>query len=150
MDAIDMLGPKLSALLALIAAAYILLSLVPILWPAFLARRAGPQMPRRALFVSVVAALVYGAFSFLAFAVILPVEVYRIFVAPQLAEAGVAHGAPALSVTGFIREYWWLLIPAAQLVLTWHITKHLMERWPHICAAPPNNSFKPKPLRGTA
>jgi len=140
----------MSALLVLIAVAYSLLSLAPVIWPAFLAGRAGPVMPRRVLFVAVVAALVYGALSFLAFAVILPVEVYGIFVAPQLHEAGISYGAPVLSVTGFIRTYWWLLTPASQLALTWCITRRLMGRWAHICAAPPNNSSKPTPLRGAA
>ena len=96
-------------------------------------------MPRRTLFVAVVAALVYGVFSFLAFVVILPIEVYGIFVTPVLEEAGLAYGEQVLSITGFVREYWWLLVPVTQLVLTSRITKHLIGRWSHICAAPPDS-----------
>lgn len=139
MDATDVFGPTLSALLLLTALGYSLLTLAPVIWPAILARRAGPQMPRRTLFVAVVAVLVYGVFSFLAFVVILPIEVFGIFVAPPLEEAELAYGEQVLSITGFVREYWWLLVPVTQLVLTWRITKHLIGRWSYICAAPPDS-----------
>lgn len=150
MEAIEAFGPKLAAFMVLLAVAYGLLSFSPLWWPAIVAWRSRPLLPRRGLFVGVVAALVYGVFSFLAFAILLPVEVYGIFVAPQLELSGVAVGAPLLRVTGFVTDYWWLLIPPTQLVLTWYVTRKLKARWAHICSAPPNNSFKPNPLRGSA
>lgn len=150
MDAINALGPKLSALLALAAVAYALLSFAPILWPAIATWRTRPLLPHRWLFIGVVAALVYGAFSFLAFAILLPVEAYGIFVAPQLEESGVAAGRPLLRASGFAAKYWWLLIPPVQLLLTWYITRQLKARWAHICTPPPDNSIKPNPLRGSA
>ena len=150
MEAIEALGPKFSALLILVALAYVLLSFAPLWWPAIVAWRTRPALPRRLLFIGVCAALVYGVFSFLAFALIIPVEAYGIFVAPQLEESGIAVGAPVLLVSGFVAEYWWLLIPPTQLGLTWYVTRQLKARWAHILAAPPNNSSKPMPLRGTA
>jgi hypothetical protein len=102
------------------------------------------------LFVGTVAALVYGVFSFLAIAVLLPLEAYGIFVAPQLEAAGMAAGAGLLRISGFFVRYWWVFIPPVQLALTWYITSHVGRRWAHICEAPPNNSFKPTPLRGAA
>lgn len=138
MDAIEVFGPKLAALLAGVALAYALLSFAPVWWPAIVARRARPTLPRRWLFVGVVAALVYGVFSFLAFAFLLPIEVYGIYIAPQLEEAGIANGSSLLQISGFFAEYWWVLVPPTQLVLTWYVTKSVKARWAHICAAPPN------------
>ncbi len=138
MGAIEMFGPKLSALLAAAALAYALLSFAPVLWPAIVARRVRPTLPRRWLFVGVVAALVYGVFSFLAFAVLLPIEVYGIYIAPQLEEAGFANSSSLLQFSGFLADYWWVLVPPTQLLLTWYVTKSVKARWAHICAAPPN------------
>ena len=150
MDAIEAFGPELAATMLLIAVAYTLLAFAPVWWPAIVVHRSKPPMPRRLLFVLVVAALVYGAFSFLAFAIILPVELYGIFVAPQLEQSGVAAGTNVLRVSGFLVRYWWLLVPPAQLLLTWYVTKRVGERWAQFWAVPPNHSFKPTPLRGAA
>ena len=138
MGAIEMFGPKLAAILAAVALAYALLSFAPVWWPAIVAHRSRPTLPRRLLFVGVVAALVYGVFSFLLFAVLLPIEVYGIYIAPQLEEAGFANGSALLQISGFFAEYWWILVPPTQLVLTWYVTKAVKARWAHICAAPPN------------
>ena len=150
MDALDVFGPKMTAILLAIAAVYILLAFAPVLWPGYLAYRKRSWLPRPVLYVLTVAALVYGAFSFIAFAIILPAEAYAIYVAPSLAEANVPYGASILSVTRFLANYWWLMVPPLQLALTWVLANHVGRRWQHICAAPPNNSFKPTPLRGAA
>lgn len=148
MDAINTLGPGLSALLALVAIAYVLVSFAPVLWPAIIAWRTRPSLPRRWLFVGVVAALVYGVFSFLAFAIILPIEAYGIFVAPQLEESGVASGSSLLRASGFAAEYWWLIVPPLQLALTWYVTQRLKTQWTHICTTPPGGALDPAPPRG--
>ena len=137
-------------MIAVLAFAYFLISFVPVWWPALVAFRRNARLPRPLLFVTTVAALVYGVFSFLAFAVLLPIEAYGIFIAPQLEAAGLANGAALLRISGFFTDYWWLLVPPVQLVLTWQVTRRLGGRWGHICASPPNNSFKPNPLRGSA
>ncbi|WP_145985441.1 hypothetical protein [Marilutibacter maris] len=90
------------------------------------------------------AALVYGVFSFLGFAVLLPIEAYSIFIAPSLEAANVTHGAGLLRISGFLANYWWVLVPPAQLLLTWYMTAQVGRCWAHICTAPSNSSFKPK------
>jgi len=142
MDFINVLGPKFSALLGIIALVYFLLSFAPIWWPAMTTWRSRDSFPRRWLFICVIAALVYGVFSFLAFAFILPVEAYSIFVAPQLVNAGIAAGDSVIRVFGFLADYWWVLVPPTQLGLTWYITRLLQPKWAHICSQPPNHSFK--------
>ena len=139
MEIIDAFGPKLIALMSIVALAYVLLTFAPLWWPAIVAWRARPALPRPWLFIGVVAALVYGVFSFLAFAIILPVEAYGIFVVPQLEDAGIAPpGVPVIRVFGIVVDSWWLLIPLTQLFLTWYITRQLQAKWHHICSAPPN------------
>ena len=150
MKVIEVFGAGLTALMVVIAAIYFVVSFAPILWPAFVASRNRPDLPRPVVFVAVVAALVYGAFSFIGFAVLLPVEAYGAFVAPSLEASGAAYGAGILRLSRFFTEYWWLFVPPIQLGLTWFITGQVGRRWQHICSAPPNNSFNPMPLRGTA
>src|SRR5690606_10535920 len=150
MEAVDLFGPKLVAMMIAIASAYFIISFAPIWLPAIKAFRRKSRLPRPFLFVGTVAALVYGVFSFLVFAVLLPVQAYGIFVAPQLEAAGMAAGVGLLRVSLFFVNYWWAFIPPVQLALTWYVTLQLGRRWAYICAAPPNNSFKPTPLRGAA
>ena len=150
MKAFDVFGPKMSLMLSIIAAGYFLLSFWPILWPAWLAYRRRSWLPRPILFILTVAALVYGCLSFLAFALLLPIEVYGIYVAPSLETAGVPAGRPLLNVTHFFATYWWLMIPPAYVAVTWVVTLQVGRRWQHICSAPPNNSFKPNSLRESA
>ena len=150
MEAIELVGPKLGAMIIALASVYFIVSFAPVWLPAIKAFRPKSRLPRPFLFVGTVAALVYGVFSFLAFAVLLPVEAYGIFIAPQLEAAGMAAGAGLLRVSRFFVNYWWVFVPPVQLALTWYITSQVGRRWAYICAAPPNNSFKPNPLRGSA
>lgn len=150
MEAIDLFGPTLSAMIIAIALVYFVISFAPIWMPAVAVLRSQPRLPRPFLFIGTVAALVYGVLSFLAFAVLLPVEAYGIFVAPQLEAAGMPVGAGLLRISGFFVNYWWVFIPPVQLALAWYVTSRVGRRWPHICAAPPNDSFKPTPPRGAA
>lgn len=150
MEAIELFGPKLSAMIIVLGLAYFIISFAPVWVPAIKAFRRKSRLPRPFLFISTVAALVYGVFSFLAFAVLLPVEAYGIFIAPQLEIAGIAAGTGLLRTSRFFVNYWWLLVPPVQLALTWYITLQVSRRWVYICAAPPNNSFKPTPRGGAA
>ena len=149
MEVIELFGPKLGAMIISLALVYFVISFAPVWLPAIKAFRRGSRLPRPFLFVGTVAALVYGAFSFLAFAFLLPVEAYGIFIAPQLEAAGMVTGAGLLRASRFFVTYWWVFVPPIQLALTWYITSQVGQRWAHICAAP-NNSFKPKPLHGAA
>lgn len=148
MGAIEIFGPGLSALIVAMAVVYCLISFAPVWWPAVFAFRRRAAFPRPYLFVGTVAALVYGVFSFLAFAILVPVEAYSIFIAPQLESAGLAHGAWLLSVARFFANYGWLLVPPVQLALTWIITLKVGRRWEHICAAPSIDPSAPNPPLG--
>jgi hypothetical protein len=150
MSAVDVFGPKMSAILVAVAIGYFLLSFTPVLWPAYLAYRRRSWLPRPILFVLTVAALVYGVLSFIGFALLLPIQVYGIFVAPSLEMSGLPSGAGLLAVSGFLASYWWLIVPPVYVVITWLVASQVGQRWQHICAAPPNNSFKPNPLHGSA
>ncbi len=150
MDVLEIFGPRLSAMIIAIAAIYFTISFGPVWWPAFVAFRLRPYFPRPVLFVGTVAALVYGVLSFLAFAVLLPIQGYSIFIAPALVERGIAEGAWLLRISGLFVSYWWLVVPSVQFVMTCFITRRLGRRWTHICAAPPDDSSKPDPLRGLA
>jgi len=135
MEVINLFGPRMTAMLALVALTYFLLALAPVIWPAYRVYRSNPKLPRPWLFVLSVAAFTYGLFSFLAFAILLPVEVYSIYVAPTLAEANLANGAAVLAVSRFIADQWWLLIPPVQLALTWYVTRKLEPKWGSVCVA---------------
>jgi hypothetical protein len=148
MEAIELFGPKLGAMIIVLASVYFVISFAPVWLPSLKAFRRKSRLPRPFLFVGTVAALVYGVFSFLAFAVLLPVEAYGIFIAPQLEAAGMASGAGLLRVSRFFVSYWWVFVPPVQLALTWYITSQVGRQWAYICAAPPNSSFKPKPVLG--
>lgn len=146
MKAVEIFGPGLSALIVAMAVVYCLISFAPVWWPALFAFRRRAAFPRPYLFVGTVAALVYGVFSFLAFAILVPVEAYSIFIAPQLEAAGIAYGAWVVRGAGFFVNYWWLLLPPVQFALSWIITLKVGRRWEHICAAPSDTSFKSNPL----
>ena len=135
MEAIEVFGAKQSAMIAALAAVYFLVSFAPVLWPALKAFRRSPRFSRPFLFVATVAALVYGVFSFITFAILLPVQMYSIFIAPSLESAGLAYGSGVLRISWFFTEFWWILIPPIQLVLTWFVTVQVGRRWEHICKA---------------
>lgn len=135
MEAIELFGPKLSALLALVALAYVLFSFAPVLWPAYRAFRRKTRLSKPWLFTGVVGALVYGIFWFLLCALMIPAEAYTVFIAPQLQEAGLPYGKAFVSVADFIGNYWWLGLPPLQFVSTVMVTRKLAARWERLCAA---------------
>ena len=135
MEAIELFGPKLSALLALEALAYFLFSFAPVLWPAFRAFRRKGRLSKPWLFTGVVGALVYGIFWFLLCALMIPAEMYTVFIAPQLQEAGLPYGEALVRVAGLVGRYWWLGLPPLLLVSTVVVTRKLAAKWDRLCAA---------------
>lgn len=135
MDVIDTLGPKFVALLALITVAYFLLTLAPIIWPAFRAFRRKHRLQRPWLFTAVVAALTYGSVYLVVAIVAIPVEAYVLFLAPQLQEMGQPYGKWIVTSSRVIDEWWWTVLPPAVLASTVVLTRKLASKWPGICTA---------------
>lgn len=132
----DILGfpPQMAAMLIALGVVYFLMSWAPIWWPALAAYRRERSMPRRLLFVVVIACLSYGVFAFLFFALAVPAEMYAIFVAPQLEQLGHPAGRTLLTMLRFLEQYWWLGLPPVLFGTTFFITRKLSSRWVHICA----------------
>jgi hypothetical protein len=81
----------------------------------------------------------------------IPISAYQIFIAPQLSAVGYHFSDPLLKANDLIINYWWLLLAPTLLACALLCTKILLPIWPGICQAlTANNSFKPKPLRGSA
>ena len=132
---IDTFGAKFTALLALAALAYLLVALAPLLWPAFRAFRRSRRLERPWLFTLTVAALTYGFVYLIVATVAIPVQAYVVFIAPQLQEAGQTYGSWLASVSSFIGQWWWTVLPLAVLAATIWLTRKLADKWSGICSA---------------
>jgi hypothetical protein len=135
MEVIEAFGPKLIGLVALAAIAWFLITLAPVAWPAFRAFRKKTALPRPWLFAATVSALTYGSLFLGLTILLIPAEAYAVFVAPQLEAMGQPYGKPIVIATQFIADYWWLMLPPAQLAITLLLTRKLARRWPGICSA---------------
>lgn len=112
---------------------YIFLAWAPLWWPALIALRSRPKLPRQLLFVGVVAALSYGIVFLPLCALVLPAGIYSLFVAPGLQQMAHPYGAPIVSITQYIEQYGWLVLPPALLVFTFILTHKLAKFWSRIC-----------------
>jgi len=137
--------------IAWVASAYFALTLAPAIWPTVTTHKVRKSFPRRWLFVATVFSLSYGIVA--AFLVIctIPITAYSTYIAPQLSVEGF-HGTDWLiKANGYVASYWWLALPVVLLLVAWRLVRKLQPSWPSICLAmTANNSFKPKPLRGSA
>jgi hypothetical protein len=140
MTFVDVFGGRLTALIAAVALAYFVIALAPVWWPALHARRRTPRLPRPFLFVGTAAALVYGVSTFIMLAILLPMSAVRIFLVPELDQAGVGYAMPLGHVSNLFYEHGWIMIVPMELLLTWHVTRRLAGRWAHICAQPAANA----------
>jgi len=135
MSVVELFGPGLFAMLVLVALVYLLLSLAPVLWPAWRAFRRRDRLPRPFLFVGVVTGLSYGVMSFYVFTFAVPVETYTVFIAPQLQEAGIPHGEALVRMSNWVTDYWWVPSPLMLLAATVWLTAWLARRWDRVCDA---------------
>ncbi len=110
-------------------------SLAPVLWPAVVALRRRPTLPRRGLFVFVVGALCHGTLGLLATLIVLPVSALLVHVVPQLEAASAHSGGPIASIARLVAEYWWAAYSPALLVLAVAMTRWLAARWARIVSA---------------
>ncbi|MBA8886818.1 hypothetical protein FHW12_001009 [Dokdonella fugitiva] len=130
-DAVSGSGLVLPGVLAALFAC----SLAPIFWPAAVAVRRRPTLPRRGLFVFVVAALCHGTLGVLAALIVLPVSALLVYVVPQVEAAGAHSGEPIASIARLVAEYWWIAYGPALVVLAGTMTRWLAARWTRIVSA---------------
>ena len=135
MEIVDTLGVKFVTYLALVAITYLLFSLAPIIWPAIRAFRRSQRLPRPWLFTAVVAALIYGSVYLVVCIVAIPIQVYVVFLAPQLEQMGQPYGNWLVQSSRFIGSWWWAILPPAVLAATVVITRKLAAKWSGICSA---------------
>ena len=148
----EFLAPDIWPML-MIAIVWWLLCLVPVLLSSIVAVRAKPALPRRLLFVSVVAGLSYGLLLFFFVGVLVPLGAFSTFIAPQLEAIGELPvvGRWFVSASRAIDSWYWFVVPFVLSASSIWLTRFLAARWHQLTLAlGPNNSFKPKPLRGSA
>ena len=146
------LAPEVWPLIA-IAMVWWLLSLAPVLYSAFVATRTRLALPRRFLFVAVVVTLSYGLLVFFLFAITLPLAAFSIYIAPGLEAAGKlsVSGRWLAATSRAISTWGWFVVPFFLAISSFKLTRYLATRWHQLVTGlGPNNSFKPKPLRGSA
>ena len=113
----------------------ILLGWLPLVYPLFKSFRAVPRLPWRIRFILVVASITYGS-AFLALATIgLPIELYVVYVAPQLQALGERIGEPVVLAAEFLLSYWWVGAPVLLSVASVLLTRYLLPRWPRVVVA---------------
>jgi hypothetical protein len=115
------------------ACLYELVAAAPLWWPTFIALRRRPQLPRRLLFVGVVAGLSYGIIFLSYFLLGFPAEIYSLFVAPSLQQMGHSPSKLVVTVAQYVEQYGWFAMPPLLLVLTFALTNKLAKRWHRIC-----------------
>jgi hypothetical protein len=148
----ELLAPDVWPLIAL-AAVWWVLSLLPVFYSTFVAFRTTPAMPRRPLFVAVVACLSYGLLIFFLFAISLPLSAFSVFIAPQLEASGELPvvGRWLAIASRFISTWGWFVVPLFLAIVSFKLARYLGVRWPQLVAGlGPNISSKPTPLRGAA
>jgi hypothetical protein len=127
--------PKLLSFLIVLSVGYMLCVLAPALYAALVVLRRRPVLPRRLLFVLVVASLCYGLLFLFSFALELPATAFAVYIAPQLQAAGYYSGQPFTIIAGFLAENWWFALGPTLLFLAVAITRYLARRWGGIVAA---------------
>jgi hypothetical protein len=142
--------PEQIALILAAAAAYFLMSWAPVIWPLVATHKLRANFPRRWLFVFAILALSYGVIVAFLTLLTIPITAYSVFIAPQLSFNGFHLTDGLVSANEFVVAYWWLMLPPALFLNTFVLVRKLLPAWPAICSAlTANNSFKPKPLRGS-
>nr|AAK01324.1 unknown [uncultured bacterium HB1-14] len=139
--------------LILAAIIWWLLSLAPVVYSSYVVVRKNPALPRRLLFIGVVAGLSYGLLVLFLLLVSLPLSAFGVYIAPQLEAAGQLPLAGRWLVTVWraISDWGWFVVPVVLAISSFKLVRHLAPRWHHVVAGlGPNSSFKPTPLRGSA
>jgi hypothetical protein len=121
------LAPDIWPLIA-IAILWWLASLFPVVYPTLVALRRKPVMPRRLLFISVVVGLSYGCLVFFQFVIVIPLDAFGTYIAPQLKEVGElpAIGQWSLEILDKLDVWWWkLVVPLILAAVAFKLTRYL-------------------------
>ena len=110
-------------------------ALMPVLYPAFLAARTKPVIPRRILFVVAATCMSYGLLALFVLLVSWPLQLYSLFVAPQLQDAGRFYGAWLVAGGHFFTSSSWFALPVALVVASVLVSRYLARRWPRVVCA---------------
>jgi hypothetical protein len=117
------------------ASGILVLSWLPVVYPAVRVLRAQPALPWRCRFVLVTCSLTFGAALLAAFVLGPPIEMYLVYVAPQLQAIGEPTGAPLIAAADFILAYWWLGMPFVLAAGSVLVTNYLLPRWERVVHA---------------
>jgi hypothetical protein len=128
----DAFGTENVLLILVTGVVYLLVSLFPFLWPAWVARRR--SLPNARSFVLLVGVLVYGAMTAIDVIVLLPVTAYEAFIAPQLSGMGYGNGWTG-RVLRFVVDDWWLWTIPLMVVVTLLTARVLARRWKAVATA---------------
>lgn len=108
---------------------------MPVIYPLFKIFRMAPVAPWRFAFVFVVVAITYGAAVVLLTVLGLPLQLYLVYVAPQLEAMGERVGEPLVVASALFVSYWWLALPLALSTTSAFLTNYLLPRWPQVVSA---------------
>ena len=133
----DILGfpPHIAALILTVGGVYMVLSWAPLWWPAITTWRQRHVMPRRLLFILVVASISYGVFVLLFFTLAIPFQLYAVYVAPTWEQLGYPTGHFLLTLHSYFESLWWVFLPPTLLAATFLVNRKLALRWTQICSA---------------
>jgi hypothetical protein len=124
-----------SASIILLGGGLLALAWLPLLYPIFRVIRAKPELPWKLRFVLVTCSLTLGAAVLLVLVVWTPIEMYLVYIAPQLQAIGERVGGPFVAAADFVIAYWWLGSPLALSAASVLLTNYLLPRWARVVHA---------------
>ena len=140
------MDPASLSIVALMTLGVLIAVALPVWAAVLLAWRKG--LPRRRLFVLACTLLAHGFLTFTG-AALLPLEIAATWVAPELHSAG--HRSVASAIFVACEQGVPIACFVVGVLASFVVPFKLSRSWPFIASAiGANNSFKPKPLRGSA
>jgi hypothetical protein len=124
-----------AAVLGLLGLFYVLLSLFPFLWPAFISLRKSTVLTHRFKFCVLIGLLVYGVFTAISLCIGMPIDAVLTYVVPQLQYTGYIQKGWVIEVAEWVSSYGWLLMPFLMIYLTVVITRRVAGRWERLVVA---------------
>lgn len=118
----------------LVYSVYVAAVLSPFLVAAYLAVFRGGAVPKRGLFLLVAPALAYGFIVFAWALIVLPLELFAVYLLPTLQAAGGTE--PLWNVPLYrIGDPLHYVVPVALLAMSYFVVLNLWRRWPLVARA---------------